>query len=402
MKTLPAKRILESLGTFGERSMRWWRASRASASWTAAALCRFSIAWLATQSGRGLPQSKTSRNFFICFPRHSLQFAATLFLVTSTSSVLVAESSPSPDRAAWMQQARWGVMVHYLADWKGRDHNLQMNVEKWNQLVDGFDAEGLAEQMKSVGAGYLILTIGQNSGYYLAPNPTYDRLVGIKPSKCSRRDLMADVSAALRKRDLKLIAYLPSGAPAGDKAACQALQWQNGAHPNKEFQQKWELVIRDWSARWGDRIDGWWFDGCYWPNTMYRAKSAPNFESFAAAARAGNSRNAVAFNLGVIPRLISVTPDEDYTAGEINDPATVQIRRTADGKLDGKQIQVLSYLGSTWGRGEPRFTNDLAIQYSQTIRKTGGAITWDVPTQLDGRIPESFVVQLRAIGSALK
>ena len=301
-----------------------------------------------------------------------------------------------------MQQARWGVMVHYLADWKARDHNLPMNVEKWNQLVDGFDAEGLAEQVKSVGAGYLILTIGQNSGYFLAPNPTYDRLVGVNPSKCSSRDLMADMSTALRKRNLKLIAYLPAGAPGGDQTAREALQWQNGAHPNKEFQHKWEQVIRDWSVRWGDRIDGWWFDGCYWPNTMYRSKSAPNFESFAGAARAGNPRNAVAFNAGMIPRLISVTPDEDYTAGEINDPATVQIRRSTDGKLDGKQIQVLSYLGNTWGRGEPRFTNELAIQSSQAIRKMGGAITWDVPVQLDGRISESFVVQLRAIGSALK
>lgn len=300
-----------------------------------------------------------------------------------------------------MPHARWGVMVHYLADWKARDHNLDMSVTKWNQLVDGFDAEGLAEQVKSVGAGYLILTIGQNSGYYLSPNPTYDQLTGIKPSKCSQRDLMADVSKALRARGLKLIAYLPSGAPAGDKAAAQALQWQNGAHANKEFQQKWEQIIRDWSVRWGDRIDGWWFDGCYWPNTMYRAKSSPNFESFAAAARAGNPQNVVAFNPGVIPRLISVTPEEDYTAGEINDPATVQIRRATDGKLDGVQAQVLSYLGRTWGRGEPRFTDEQVVQYSRTLRTNQTVITWDVPVQLDGRIAEPFLKQLRAVGSAL-
>jgi hypothetical protein len=37
------------------------RSDRAPASWTAAALCRFSTDSLATQSGRGLPQSKTSR-----------------------------------------------------------------------------------------------------------------------------------------------------------------------------------------------------------------------------------------------------------------------------------------------------------------------------------------------------
>jgi hypothetical protein len=331
----------------------------------------------------------------------SFLLAAALCLGGGRVSVRAGEASSSPDRAAWMQQAKWGVMVHYLADWKARDYNLDMNVGKWNQLVDGFDANGLAEQLKSVGAGFLILTIGQNSGYYLAPNATYDQLTGIKPGKCSRGDLMADVSKALRKHNLKLIAYLPSGAPSGDKAACQALQWQNGAHPNKEFQQKWEQIIRDWSVRWSDRIDGWWFDGCYWPNTMYRAKSPPNFESFAAAARAGKPQSVVAFNPGVIPRLISVTPEEDYTAGEINDPATVQIRRTAVGKLDGAQIQVLSYLGRTWGRGEPRFTDEQTVQYSQNLHTNKAVVTWDVPVMLDGRIAEPFLKQLRAIGSAL-
>jgi hypothetical protein len=44
-------------------AQRWFGvANCAPASWTAAALCRFSTARMATQSGSGLPQSKTSRN----------------------------------------------------------------------------------------------------------------------------------------------------------------------------------------------------------------------------------------------------------------------------------------------------------------------------------------------------
>jgi hypothetical protein len=311
------------------------------------------------------------------------------------------QTGPSSERAAWMQQARWGVMVHYLADWKARDHNLRMNVEEWNRLIRNFDVEALADQLQSVGAGYLILTIGQNSGYYLAPNATYDRLTGIEPGKCSRRDLVSDVSAALRQRGIRFIVYLPAGAPNGDRAAREALQWQNGPHPNKEFQQKWERIIRDWSLRWGNRVDGWWFDGCYWPNMLYRSKEPPNFESFAAAARAGNQNSAIAFNPGAVPRLISVTPHEDYTAGEISDPSVLSIRRGVGGKIDGRQIQVLSYLGRTWGRGEPRFTVEEALKWSNEVRRAGGAITWDVPVQLDGQIPESFVEQLRAIGKAV-
>ena len=209
-------------------------------------------------------------------------------------------------RASWMKEARFGVMTHYLADWRARTDGLTMSVDQWNELVDHFDVDGLAEQIKSAGAGYHILTIGQNSGYYAAPNATYDKLTGIRPGKCSRRDLISDMAAALGKRGIRLIVYLPAGAPGGDREAREALQWENGAHPNREFQGKWEQIIREWSQRWGDKIAGWWFDGCYWPNTMYRSAQAPNFESFAAAARAGNRASAIAFNPGVVTRLISI------------------------------------------------------------------------------------------------
>src|SRR5262245_26882329 len=73
------------------------------------------------------------------------------------------------DRAAWMRDARWGVMTHYLGDWIARRENTgRMTVEHWNDLVDHFDVESLAKQLESVDAGYYLITIGQNSGFYLS------------------------------------------------------------------------------------------------------------------------------------------------------------------------------------------------------------------------------------------
>ncbi len=312
-----------------------------------------------------------------------------------------ASAGQARDRAAWMTEARWGVMTHYLADWKAREMKEQMTTEKWNDMVSRFDVVGLAKQLQSVGAGYYLITIGQNSGFYLAPNATYDRLVGIQPSKCSRRDLVADLYEALHQRNIKLMVYLPAGAPAGDATARQALQWQNGPHRNREFQLKWEQVIREWSTRWGPKVTGWWFDGCYWPNTMYRTEEPPNFASFAAAARAGNADSIVAFNPGVVPRILSVTPHEDYTAGEINDPNRLEIRRAENGKIDGTQVHILSYLGERWGMGTPRFSTEQVVKWSQGIRKQGGVITWDVPIQPDGLIARPFIDQLATVGKAL-
>src|SRR6185369_5825021 len=87
--------------------------------------------------------------------------------------------------------ARWGIMTHYLYDWiAGREGRTTMSPENWNQIVDGFNVEALADQLKSAGAGWYQISIGQNSGYYLSPNASYDRITGITPSKLSHRDLV--------------------------------------------------------------------------------------------------------------------------------------------------------------------------------------------------------------------
>ncbi len=160
-------------------------------------------------------------------------------------------------------------------------------------------------------------------------------------------------------------------------------------------------MIREWSRRWGTKVSGWWFDGCYWPNTMYRHAEAPNFASFAAAARAGNPDGAVAFNPGVVDRSLSITPHEDYTAGEINDPDRLMIRRAVDGVVDGARVHALSYLGQTWGKGAPRTSAEQAVTWSFRVAKAGGVITWDVPIGRDGLIARPFLDQLAAVGKVV-
>ncbi len=296
-----------------------------------------------------------------------------LWLVSITIASLVASvDGQTQEKNSWMKQARWGVMTHYLADWRARVDKEEMSVEKWNDMIDHFDVEGLAKQIASVGAGYYLITLGQNSGYYLAPNATYDRFVGIKPSKCSRRDLISDLYEALNKKGIKLMVYLPSGAPAGDSIAGKGLEWQNGPHPNREFQIKWEQVIKEWSERWGKKISGWWFDGCYWPNMMYRSPEPPNFASFAAAARAGNPQRHDRIQSGrCLPESLNnairrLYCRRDRSTGQNFDKA--RNRST----IDGAQIHILSFLGETWvwaRRGLP--LNRLSV--GQTKSPTKGA-----------------------------
>ncbi|HSB18112.1 MAG TPA: alpha-L-fucosidase [Bryobacteraceae bacterium] len=304
-----------------------------------------------------------------------------------------AQAGEARSRTDWFHDARWGVFIHYLA--KSDD----VSVDEWNRVIDGFDAEGLAQQLESARAGYLILTLGQNSGHYLSPNATYDALTGIRPSKCSRRDLVDDLYRVLAPRGIRLMVYLPGGAPDRDKVAMEKLEWKTGPHRNLEFQRKWERVIAEWSERWGRKVSGWWFDGCYWPNAMYRSMNPPNFASFAGAARKGNADSIVAFNRGVIFPIISMTEQEDYTAGEMDDPSKVQV---SEFWLDGAQFHMLSYLGKAWSAGPPRFTTDQVVEFTSRITRKGGVVSWDVPTDARGLILEPFLEQLRAIGAVVR
>ena len=316
---------------------------------------------------------------------------------------------------AWFASRGWGVFCHYLGAAPSSDGGAELTSEEWNRRVDAFDVKALAAQLARTQAGYFFITVGQNSGHYLAPNKAYDSYVGIEPSKCSRRDLIADLYEVLEPEGIALLVYIAAGAPAAEPVAVDRLEWEwgfEGDWPGSwgagrtgkrltGFQRKWEAVNREWSVRWGNKVRGWWVDGCYFADEMYRHADEPNFQSFTAALKAGNSDAIVAYNPGVKTPIIAHTKYEDYTAGEI--ARALPECPGAFIELDGAKIRyhILSYLGDTWCSGSPRFPDELAIAYTNYIIGNGGVITWDVPIEESGRIPETFVDQLAAIGAGI-
>ena len=334
----------------------------------------------------------------------------------------------------WFRDARWGVFTHYLADAYSTDGEPRLSADDWNRRVDSFDTARLAAQLQEAGAGYYFLTLGQNSGHYCSPNAAYDDLVGRRPSLCSRRDLVADVADALAPTGIKLLVYHTSHpaskdhralvgthfTPPWDPAYSESGGDMGGIRPSDYagapisdermtvFQQNWEAVTREWSERWGRRVCGWWVDGCYQPDRMYRHPDAPNFASFAAAMRAGNPDALVAFNPGVKTPVISMTDDEDYTAGELDYAFPVSglwydgTRLPSPEKTRGRQYHLLSFLGQGWGAEPPRFSDEFVIGYTRDVNALGGVVTWDVPIREDGLIPKPFIDQLVALKGATR
>ena len=101
----------------------------------------------------------------------------------------------------WFKGKKWGLMAHFLAAAPLSEKAREITPEEWNERVDAFDVELLAKDISETTASYVCLTIGQNSGHFCAPNPTYDRLTGIAPSRCSK----GIWSATCQTRYLKLM-----------------------------------------------------------------------------------------------------------------------------------------------------------------------------------------------------
>ena len=319
------------------------------------------------------------------------------------------------DHTEWFADCGWGVLCHWLGAPPSSDGGAELTAEAWNRRVDAFDAEGLGRQLEAIGAPYFIITIGQNSGHYIAPNDAYDKYVAIQPSKCSRRDLVADLYDVLHPRGIELLVYLPSGAPDADPVAVSRLEWESGFEGGwplsrgtrrtgkrlVEFQSKWEEIIREWSTRWGPKVHGWWIDGCYFADEMYRHSDEPNFHSFAAALKAGNPDALVAFNPGVLTPVVCHTEYEDYTAGEIAEALPECPGAWVERNGHKARYHVLTYLGEFWCKGKPRFPDDLVVGYTKHVTGKGGVITWDVPIERSGRIPTPYVEQLTAISRSI-
>src|SRR6185369_7423219 len=112
----------------------------------------------------------------------------------------------------WLRNARYGIFMHFLP-----------GDPKTFAMVDKFDVLALAKQLESSGAGYFVLTLGQNSGYYNAPNAVYDRYTGYRTGeRCATRDLPLALEEVLRPKKIKLMLYLPCQVPNQDERAQKA------------------------------------------------------------------------------------------------------------------------------------------------------------------------------------
>ena len=147
---------------------------------------------------------------------HSFKIVALVALFLFRASALADAGDTS-----WMLQAKYGIFLHYqYRILLGYSHGTaalgtkpklpplsEMSAQGWNRFVDGFDAQGFADQMAEGQVGWVLFCIDDHYfGWPCAPNKTFDKYAGYAPGeRRSRRDLIAEVADALNARGVKLI-----------------------------------------------------------------------------------------------------------------------------------------------------------------------------------------------------
>lgn len=314
-----------------------------------------------------------------------------------TSSPVVVNGNPNTD---WLHDAGFGIMVHYLSSNMVQDKG----PKEWNDAVDSFNTDEFASMVSRTGAGFVMFTLGQNSGYYCSPNAVFDSIVGVHPGDlCSRRDLPGDLIKSLRRYNIPVILYLPSNPPISNKLVSEKFRYSFGkdSATNQYNQPLLEKMIREWSLRYGKDVRGWWFDGLYdWNGiraTRMDMSLKHNISTHTLAAKAGNRHSIVTFNYG-FGKIHANTPYCDYSSGE---KMTIDEFPSSRWVEPGVQWFLFTYLGEKWGGSGSQFDTRDLVEKAKKIIENGGVLCLEVVVNPKGEILPHHFEQIKKVGEAL-
>jgi len=329
-------------------------------------------------------------------------------------------------------------MVHYLIG--GLWPECGPRLSDPDAIADQFNVPRFLEEFQRTGAGWLIFTIGQNTGYYASPNALLDTWAGA--GHCTRRDLVGEIAQGVHRMGKRFIAYLPCEVNA-NATLHGAFKWNNTHGTDQAtFQPQYTQFLREWAQRWGKHLDGWWLDGCYtWPEFHH---SKMNWPLWYEALRAGNPDALVTFNDGSFCTGIErpIQNDFDYTPGEVeilvdgairfgrsaDDPQYLPTTRFVQGTVC--QWHALVPIDAFWAHGtfteqmaeacshisprfklvkaahpgpmeEPVYSDQELRTFLQNVRSVGGVATLNVGIYQEGHLGPSTIAQLQRIGNGL-
>lgn len=285
---------------------------------------------------------------------------------------------------------RYGVMLQY-GPWGYPQSGPKKSMEQ--QTAD-FDVSSFVNMIKSTGADYVIWSATWWEFKWSAPIVAVDNIVG-HSDLTTDRDLFGEIATALDFEGIDFYLYYHTGQDShlgyNSTQWWQAQNWpdsyrSSGTGNRDTFFNNWMSVVRDVGERYGELLDGWFFDDggvVYYP--------AP-FEQLGAAAKAGNPNRLISYNPWVAAH---VSDFEDVSFGE-------------ECKVEGAPIGGNGILTSTGDKGvyghcmHPMENTWGVYHENQVIgssRYTVDSAYASVLDHIDRRSPVSFNMMMHEDGS---
>lgn len=300
---------------------------------------------------------------------------------------------------------KWGVFNHFLYVIQNNPKypNSYGKQTDWNTLVNEFDTETLAKNLHEMGAGYYVITVMQGTKYMLAPNNAFDKIAGTKPGEaCSTRDLIEDLYQSLSKYDIDLFLYFTGDGPykSVEEGKKFGFTEPREVGVTKPFVEKWASVLEEYALRYGNKIKGWWIDGCYKEYFKYTDELLGIYYK---ACKKGNPNALVSLNNGVGEAIGLGFSFEDFLCGEQNDFTVLPTQRF----YNAAQAHILAPLGvgeceiGGWGIFGVKRDAEYLTDYIKKVNQAGGVLTIDVGVYRDGKFDEEQMEVLKTVGKNL-
>ena len=318
------------------------------------------------------------------------------------------ETLATRKQADWFKDAGYGLMFQ----WTNRATPPQGPAKGWEEKINDFDLDAFIELVDASGAAYVIWSATWGNQYISAPVKSLDQLIA---GRTTSRDLLGEMAARLHEKEVKLIFYYHYGYECYHAQDTAWLELAGGYQADKsELYSNLMRIISELGTRYGDHLDGWWFDGgARYLNCHFDGSSAADgivsapFKAFTAAARTGNPERLVAYNSWIKPR---ITDYQDYYGGE--GKTSFSAAELTDGvfkrgRQQGLQAHGCFVLERRWGHidlntpiAKPKFSLKQLIGFVTRAQQNRYPLSINLEMYEDGSVsPASFALlkELKAV-----
>ncbi len=300
--------------------------------------------------------------------------------------------------ASWLAACSFGISTHWTA------RSQPVGEDDWlpfEQTVARFSPERYADQIAGAGAQYVIFTGAHALQMLPAPSQAID---AIAPHRTTRRDLVGEIADACRARGLHFILYYNHSCNHGDDP-----DWEYavGYHAADKIRLTTNLmsIVRELGARYGSRVEGWWFDSGYSLDKRGFYDSVTTdlhgyqfpWDEWVEVARTGFEARLVTLNPGMLTHFL-YSSHQDYEAGEANELVGVPSSQFTQEHLQSHRWVCLDNEGWVHDKvktplAAPRHPLGVVADYVRACNKVKVPVTFNVDIDRTGVLsPESLAL----------